>query len=179
MKRIFVCVFLSVMANSVWSQWSQKVLSKAFEQYKSLFVQKKMASLESIIMGDNFYLMDSIVNNSSEREIVKKRDKKMFYKKIHSLLDSTKMAKIYFGDVSIVPHQGNNSFWGVSFHQAIVTAKDSLSGTMFILYELQDSPDDPRTSNYWEHEYFWQPDFIDGIPYPAESKITLNDIFIP
>lgn len=130
MKRIFVCVFLSVMANTVWSQWSQKVLSKAFEQYKSLFVQKKMA-------------------------------------------------KINFGDVSIVPHQGNNSFWGVSFHQAIVTAKDSLSGTMFILYELQDSPDDPRTSNYWEHEYFWQPDFIDGIPYPAESKITLNDIFIP
>ena len=174
MKRVVlstICLLLPMLAIQGMAQTKQ--LGEVIEHYKNMCYQKDLAGLDSLFLGENFYVNDSICQGDNGFYVTHRNGAKgEMSQRFHELMSDKNHFEVTFDEEQIKPHIIKAQSWGVTIHQTWRTKEETVSGTLFMLLENRDE-------RMLVHVYVWQPDKIKGMTFPNDPWSFMEDFFLP
>ena len=165
-----ICLLLPLLAMQGKAQ--PREVREVVEHYKNMYYQEDLAGLDSIFLGENFYVNDSICQGGNGFYVTHRKGKGEMSQRLHELMGKNSNVEVTFDEEQIKPHIIKADWWGVTIHQTWRTKEETVSGTLFMLIEQ-------RADRALVHIYVWQPDKIKGMTFPNDPWSFMEDFFLP
>lgn len=164
-----ICLLLPLLAMQGKAQ--PREVREVVEHYKNMYYQEDLAGLDSIFLGENFYVNDNICQGDKGFYVTHRKGKGEMSQRLHELMGESHV-EVTFGEESIEQHVVKPDWWGVTIHQTLRTEEETVSGTLFMLIEQ-------RADRALVHICVWQPAEINGMTFPNEPWSFMQDFYVP